>query len=701
MDITVKTTGPELQPKAASLIVWTLQRVGGRHLTQQLLALTGLPAAEHEPFKVSGAFGRVTAAWLQNKDEAQLREAIRAICQRRTHIQHDIEEAPWEVSRCLLEESSATGYSHLFMYRQHARDRLLSLHFTRQDAVWEPDTHTNAAVRSYVFAQPLPVAKLVLHENYCVDLLNRLWEAALRLDQTPVALAFEDVFSGDQTRARARLLSMLAELGLSRGAAADQGVVQRLLSTIKPGGLDRYGSFAGAGKLAAALVGVARFPPAPVTAPAPAPMPASAPGPATALGCLQATRLSQGHPWIARAVIDSVPAVFPQSSPVTIGGVVVLSPSAPKDAELVIEIAGQTSSVTWSIASQKMKQEFPNSPNSGHARFKINCALCDGDALLMLRAGAPGEPSLPLFELRMVPAAMQKGFERIASLSAKQAVSQDEYLSLRQALDGVAPDERRVPWLKASIWLDGTQQKNASGAFKQIAALRKMCMAADVSHEFNAFFDSLSTAIHPFSIGPHGFQKALASRPQQPVWAAIGELETTVNALGGQCFINSGTLLGAIRDGQLIAHDDDVDLAVILKGDSLAAVVAEWRRMKDALRHMGLLSRKFEEKMGTHAKIGHAGGASVDLFPAWILQDRVYVWPHTCGDLPAASVLPLRELAIEGVVVHVPSEPERMLVCNYGPGWNSRDPGFRFDWPQARQRFADFIRLEADAGSAE
>jgi len=45
----------------------------------------------------------------------------------------------------------------------------------------------------------------------------------------------------------------------------------------------------------------------------------------------------------------------------------------------------------------------------------------------------------------------------------------------------------------------------------------------------------------------------------------------------------------------------------------------------------------------------------------------------------------------------LPHQPEAILASNYGDMWRIPDEGWRFDWPKAKQDFADFLgHIEAD-----
>ncbi len=79
---------------------------------------------------------------------------------------------------------------------------------------------------------------------------------------------------------------------------------------------------------------------------------------------------------------------------------------------------------------------------------------------------------------------------------------------------------------------------------------------------------------------------------------------------------------------------------------------------------------------------------NIDVFPAWLEGDKLYVYPHTSGELGKTDLLPLAACKTTGLPI--PRDAEAMLEVNYGKGWRTPDPGFRFDWTVANKKFAAF-----------
>ena len=189
-----------------------------------------------------------------------------------------------------------------------------------------------------------------------------------------------------------------------------------------------------------------------------------------------------------------------------------------------------------------------------------------------------------------------------------------------------------------------------------------------------------------------GYGTALDSRDGAWVWDCVGQVTRAVAALGYEAFVVSGTLLGVIREGGLVPHDSDVDMAVLLHAGSLEEVADEWQQLRGRLEQAGILDASYVKTGKRLYKLRLPSGFDCDLFPAWEIDGRVSIWPHT-HEVDPASVLPLASREIHGVGVRVPRVPEEVLTWNYGPGWRTPDPLFKFDWVGARERFDAFITV--------
>ena len=166
-------------------------------------------------------------------------------------------------------------------------------------------------------------------------------------------------------------------------------------------------------------------------------------------------------------------------------------------------------------------------------------------------------------------------------------------------------------------------------------------------------------------------------------------LQEVVNALnenGYLSFINSGTLLGAARQGSFLAHDNDIDIAVIIDANSEAK--ASWELIKFYHVLSKLLPRPVITSFKSPVlKTCLENGVRIDIFPAWFSNENLYVWPHTYGEFRKNDVLPLETLSLEKIAFPVPRNFSDMLAINYGASWKTPDPNFVFPWSLARRKF--------------
>lgn len=228
-------------------------------------------------------------------------------------------------------------------------------------------------------------------------------------------------------------------------------------------------------------------------------------------------------------------------------------------------------------------------------------------------------------------------------------------------------------------------------ADKLIYRLYQECIAAHDLDRFNAFKARLIEAeSRGLSLEGVYFPSTFAELDQGEVFrdllGAIGRVRQVV----GEVFINSGTLLGMVREGALISYDDDIDLGLVLGTVSSPEEAAErWHAACTRLVQAGLAkAQRGVSRNPSVIKLQSGGSYNIDLFPSWVQDGRVHVYPHTAGDLVEDQVLPL--IADERTGLPMPRKPKAMLAVNYGPGWKVPDPGFKFSWPQANRRFKAF-----------
>jgi hypothetical protein len=267
-----------------------------------------------------------------------------------------------------------------------------------------------------------------------------------------------------------------------------------------------------------------------------------------------------------------------------------------------------------------------------------------------------------------------------------------DHAEIRAALDALPQEvQHSRVWLEASILTDLAHRERARKVHRQLARMRRRQHARGAHELFEAFWSECQELLGNDTVSSHGYRPALGGLDDATAWRDTAALIEKLEARGLTAFANSGTLLGLVRDGGFIAHDDDIDLALVVPGGDVTEVAATWWGVRRDLLAAGLLDAEFEARERLHAKARTSAGTGVDLFPAWVIDGLLWVWPHTPGAVAAERVLPPEPRHVAGVAMPVPRDPEPLLEQNYGPGWRVPDPTWSFDWKQPDERFSPFV----------
>lgn len=159
-------------------------------------------------------------------------------------------------------------------------------------------------------------------------------------------------------------------------------------------------------------------------------------------------------------------------------------------------------------------------------------------------------------------------------------------------------------------------------------------------------------------------------------FAALRAVQNLLNASGIECFLISGTLLAAIRDGDFIAYDKDMDFGVweSVSIEDLDRALAVDAADSDFKRE-NINGDGSEAYCATYR---WRNTVAIDFFRLFAADckmwyglahcDHAIKWLHRPFDLV--------ERDWRGVVVKTPRDPEYFLAEDYGPHWREPDPYF-------------------------
>ena len=166
-----------------------------------------------------------------------------------------------------------------------------------------------------------------------------------------------------------------------------------------------------------------------------------------------------------------------------------------------------------------------------------------------------------------------------------------------------------------------------------------------------------------------------------------------LTAFGLTPWVMGGTLLGPVRSGALLPHDDDADLGYVSAHENPADVALESFALQRFLTDAGHTVIRYS---ATQIQIlfPDADGSAfhVDVFGGFY-RGEMFMQPfHVRAEIPRDTFENLTEIGIDGWSFPAPNPPERWLEANYGPSWRIPDAGHRFVTPSsAARRFTNWF----------
>ncbi|RYU14112.1 class I SAM-dependent methyltransferase [Nocardioides iriomotensis] len=159
---------------------------------------------------------------------------------------------------------------------------------------------------------------------------------------------------------------------------------------------------------------------------------------------------------------------------------------------------------------------------------------------------------------------------------------------------------------------------------------------------------------------------------------------------GLEAFLAFGCLLGAVRDGRMIGHDADADIAYLSRHDHPLDVIRENRRACRVMQDLGhRVVRMSDADFKIWVPLPDGRRCGVDVFAGYHLGGAFHLLPTVRGEVRREDLLPTGTVRLEGREVVAPARPEVLLAATYGESWRTPDPSFRFTQPADLDRHMD------------
>lgn len=182
-----------------------------------------------------------------------------------------------------------------------------------------------------------------------------------------------------------------------------------------------------------------------------------------------------------------------------------------------------------------------------------------------------------------------------------------------------------------------------------------------------------------------------ATTERSAIDAYLDQVESVLAILRDECgvpaFLSFGSLLGAVREGKVIAHDVDVDLGYLSAFDNPVDVLLEGLRIERVLASHGLRPKRHNGGfLAMDLRQPDGTTRNLDVFTAFLQEGRLHQVNDIDTEAVEGDVLPLATIVFEGRPMPVPARPEVFLESAYGKEWRVPNPAFSFDRPRRQRR---------------
>ena len=204
----------------------------------------------------------------------------------------------------------------------------------------------------------------------------------------------------------------------------------------------------------------------------------------------------------------------------------------------------------------------------------------------------------------------------------------------------------------------------------------------------NLQVDVTDKAGRPLILDKYGkLIRPLSSEGQTTIDELMDHVERLLQVMNATCgvpaFIAYGTLLGAVRNGRLIGHDNDVDLGYVSSHESPVDVVRESYRIERALAAAGWWVRRGSgTRLNVRVRLSDDTVRYIDIFTSHWVEGVFYMPQDTGFRIGREAILPLTTVELAGRRLPAPADSEGLLALTYGEGWRTPDPSFMYDTPR-------------------
>lgn len=199
-----------------------------------------------------------------------------------------------------------------------------------------------------------------------------------------------------------------------------------------------------------------------------------------------------------------------------------------------------------------------------------------------------------------------------------------------------------------------------------------------------ALIACLHLVILPSASGGYNDECFMPDDKRRILRIMVQNISKAFNKHGVQYWLDYGTLLGAYRTGDILRHDHDADISLLLSSDPGEAFrdLAKIGIVANGLvAKLGPVSLDFVRWKPVNTTI--QGKTEVMLhkfYPSWVKDNMVVRYHHKLETFPQSWVIPSQKIKFQGVDVAVPNPPERLLSFRYPYTFGTFGVQFPYKW---------------------
>lgn len=178
-------------------------------------------------------------------------------------------------------------------------------------------------------------------------------------------------------------------------------------------------------------------------------------------------------------------------------------------------------------------------------------------------------------------------------------------------------------------------------------------------------------------VSKHSVQCAKLVERREEFLDALDEIFSVLKEMGQIAMVCYGTLLGAVRNQQFIAFDDDVDLLLYSLSNSQEEALVHRDGIIERLSELGYNAFGISD---TNFHI-NVNGCGLDFFVCWHLEDKIMLAMERLKSraIDKSVIYPPSTVTLCGRKYDAVAKPEEFLQERYGASW--RTPNQFHEWP--------------------